>query len=1644
MIPSKVSFNLSMTLTLLLAFHSGFLNAQEQNQEAFVYQCVQRVPGVCIRDVKSGEVRVWRDNVYPGSVSRNGKRIAYIHLNELFTGDLNFMNRFKPGIENLGQFDHLYVASWSPVDDQIAVISWPDKILRIFQPDGTPLQTFAGLFTATGTPTHTLSWSPDGTKIAYETTVTIDLADCPPRIFHCETKDHIDGVRTIGVLDLNTGETTIPYIPNGEFYQRANGSTARRWHYIDHPVWSPKSDRIAVRKIDLGIISGPGTYFSGRNVGIISASGSSEVTLVTSDFITPELGLNGLNQTRNTPMSWSPDGTRLAYVKVGEHTLRGHPDDNIPRETMGIYVSNLNGLGDKVSDVITEHLQWVILNQSGVRVDISIEQERIRIGDKIDCFINITSYEDEPRTILLDLPILTETEIDPEKRILQIDEETDPIEPFVLTKENPARSFYVPIIALKAGVAELEAEVTVVNEDNGVTEELKAQEDISVSPFEIEISTTPHQLVLNQTEDAEKSPDCIELENSPDVNNCLEITVTIKNISDQKIDGVKLEGAKKVTDIINSRDFENLGVPLTQLKFTPPAGTDLEPLPVDLEASGTPGSETTYIWNVNATEAPSILELEALVIGSIGGKQVQGFQEEDIDILDKIILKWGIKKDETTRTQFLSGAAVRVDGFIENVTKEAEGGNEGVGKDLLVLVYPKHKGNLGGGFMQHATVGESADEYQFFYVPSEGDNQRMNIVGTFHSLPTVGHTTGHIEYGVRVWIIEDDDSLINADSQAKLDDKNGFVSEYDVRFNANNPNPDTWRQDCIDDGNYIWLCGFTDGFVNDFGPAMYGLWQYADDVKERMWAHKIFLMKTGFEALMGDPDKLALFFQTIYDKYVERVNLGVMGIKGFPMAFEQFSITGAGAISEFLFAVENRDMIAVQEKVGFFFGANPDLLLEPFIMGKSFIKMWKQLRKTAGEVGEFTAYRAMRQNAMRQQASIGERLAAGRADPNVTNLATVLKAGDGLSDDVLREVYGVSTRMRKILQFIADDLEVILSFRSRDPRASALIEAIPPKAYPKPQALKFKCTNDIDVTYLGYPPSAAPKVHIVEPPPGFAGKTGNALEAQLDLYMDRLKAIHPDLHTNGVLADEVRKRLKTRTKEWNKLVPELDLDSTKVTSTTVDTSFGHDAQHVIKDGVEEVGVKSSRDIIQKPAGTIQDKVSPDSTRRMWDIEMSGPNGNLPVAGDIDFLAIFDKDGFMIRDPDKRKAVYEALSHFADMQHGESFTFRIQEVRKEYLRCCTEGGEAMVTIGPGKAQTPTAGFFVDNLSIMRGGPNQSFLKPRPVEVKGLGIVEKAPNGDPTGIILRRENPDGEFVLINGSAPLSNIERHIVLTHVPAIWDNLIDEFLQRLPFYFPTFLGREILFEVTGQGGGGDLEDQEITFTQDGPIVQAGRVEEGLVVRDSRKLRVWTEADSWQNATPEEVITLGNPNLPDMAPMTSCPNGAAAGDHQIHITTQVELETDGIFFTVGDRVVLNPGFENEEYLVILETPAPDELLFTSDFQFTHKPGEIIVCLGPFTGNEDVKFLRGDCNIDGNLDIADAVTNLTYQFIGTVTPICFDACDFDDSGALDVSDPIASLSYQFLGTSPPAAPGINACGIDVTADELTCKSFENCTD
>ncbi len=92
---------------------------------------------------------------------------------------------------------------------------------------------------------------------------------------------------------------------------------------------------------------------------------------------------------------------------------------------------------------------------------------------------------------------------------------------------------------------------------------------------------------------------------------------------------------------------------------------------------------------------------------------------------------------------------------------------------------------------------------------------------------------------------------------------------------------------------------------------------------------------------------------------------------------------------------------------------------------------------------------------------------------------------------------------------------------------------------------------------------------------------------------------------------------------------------------------------------------------------------------------------------------------------------------------------------------------------------------------------------------------------------------------------------------------------------------------------------------------------------------------------------------------------------------------------------------------------------------------------------VFFRRGDVNSDGIADISDAVSTLIYLFTANdSTPPCMKSADTNDDGQVDIADAVYVLAYLFAGGAPPRHP-FSSCGIDQTADGLTCDAFPPCS-
>jgi hypothetical protein len=158
----------------------------------------------------------------------------------------------------------------------------------------------------------------------------------------------------------------------------------------------------------------------------------------------------------------------------------------------------------------------------------------------------------------------------------------------------------------------------------------------------------------------------------------------------------------------------------------------------------------------------------------------------------------------------------------------------------------------------------------------------------------------------------------------------------------------------------------------------------------------------------------------------------------------------------------------------------------------------------------------------------------------------------------------------------------------------------------------------------------------------------------------------------------------------------------------------------------------------------------------------------------------------------------------------------------------------------------------------------------------------------------------------------------------------------------------------------------------------------------------------------------------------------ASTGQYHISTDLDNQGEGIFIfdTVENGLGLIDGFKFGPTL-------PD--VAWSRIPDGDREAPFLPILGGSPGKPNAtRFLRGDADHGGGVDLTDAILVIDYLFLAAPPPVCADAADADNNDALDLSDPIAILNMLFLGTGPLPPPGPQSCGPDPTPDGLGCTA------
>ena len=89
-------------------------------------------------------------------------------------------------------------------------------------------------------------------------------------------------------------------------------------------------------------------------------------------------------------------------------------------------------------------------------------------------------------------------------------------------------------------------------------------------------------------------------------------------------------------------------------------------------------------------------------------------------------------------------------------------------------------------------------------------------------------------------------------------------------------------------------------------------------------------------------------------------------------------------------------------------------------------------------------------------------------------------------------------------------------------------------------------------------------------------------------------------------------------------------------------------------------------------------------------------------------------------------------------------------------------------------------------------------------------------------------------------------------------------------------------------------------------------------------------------------------------------------------------------------------------------------------------------------EEAIFTRGNVNCDSVVNLEDVDYLVDYLFYSGPAPACLDAADINDDGIINNYDVVFLLNYLTCKSGATIPPPFPECGIDSTADGLTCES------
>ena len=133
---------------------------------------------------------------------------------------------------------------------------------------------------------------------------------------------------------------------------------------------------------------------------------------------------------------------------------------------------------------------------------------------------------------------------------------------------------------------------------------------------------------------------------------------------------------------------------------------------------------------------------------------------------------------------------------------------------------------------------------------------------------------------------------------------------------------------------------------------------------------------------------------------------------------------------------------------------------------------------------------------------------------------------------------------------------------------------------------------------------------------------------------------------------------------------------------------------------------------------------------------------------------------------------------------------------------------------------------------------------------------------------------------------------------------------------------------------------------------------------------------------------------------------------------------------------NPELSVDDLEALLRHTARDGIGSPSEdlpgWDVSHGWGMIHAGAAVSAAQNALRFKRGDADLNGTIEITDALVILGFLFLGDSILSCLAAADIQDDNNVDISDAIGIFGYLFKGEAPPAEPFLTP-GFDATPSE-----------